>query len=139
MSTREATLWCLILGWTTALSPIIRLTAAFCVFLKTIWTESALFYSTVHPSSPHFFSFFVSAWPGARLFCHVQEFSMQRFQSSCKLNFFSRWVWEYLRSKVSIKHHHLEKVKVVGAVAVAAIAVAYSARKVLSSLKNVSV
>ncbi|KAH6810088.1 Metallo-hydrolase/oxidoreductase superfamily protein [Perilla frutescens var. frutescens] len=52
-----------------------------------------------------------------------QEFSMQRFQSSCKLSFFSRWIWEYLT--VSIKHHHLQIVKVLGAGAAASFAVLY--------------
>ncbi|XP_047938254.1 uncharacterized protein LOC125185999 isoform X1 [Salvia hispanica] len=54
-----------------------------------------------------------------------QEFSMQRFQSSCKLNFFSRWMWDYLCSTLSIKHHHLQIVKVVGAGAAASVAVLY--------------
>ncbi|KAL0424721.1 UNVERIFIED_CONTAM: hypothetical protein Sradi_1006900 [Sesamum radiatum] len=51
-----------------------------------------------------------------------QEFSMQRFHSTCKLNFFSRWILEYLRSTLSIQHHHLQIVKFVGAGTVAAIA-----------------
>ncbi|KAL1553597.1 hypothetical protein AAHA92_14253 [Salvia divinorum] len=54
-----------------------------------------------------------------------KEFSIQRFQSSCKLNFFSRWMWDYLCSTLSIKHHHLQIVKVVGAGAAASVAVLY--------------
>ncbi|KAI3467064.1 hypothetical protein Pfo_023727 [Paulownia fortunei] len=66
-----------------------------------------------------------------------QEFSMQRFQSTCKLNFFSRWIWEYLCSALSIKHNHLQIIKVLGAGAVAAIAVLYSVREIFSSKKTV--
>ncbi|PIN14994.1 Glyoxylase [Handroanthus impetiginosus] len=66
-----------------------------------------------------------------------KDFSMQRFQSSCKLKFFSRWIWEYLCSTLSIKHHHLHIVKVLGAGAVAAVAALYSIRKILHSKKNV--
>ncbi|KAK6134102.1 hypothetical protein DH2020_032160 [Rehmannia glutinosa] len=65
-----------------------------------------------------------------------KEFSMQRFQSTCKLNFFSRWIWEYLRSSLYIKHRRLQVIKVVGAGAVAAVAVLYSIRQILSSKKN---
>ncbi|KAL7090974.1 hypothetical protein ACP275_12G076500 [Erythranthe tilingii] len=58
-----------------------------------------------------------------------EEFSMQRFETSCKLNFFSRWIWEYVCNTLSVKNHCLQLVTVVGAGAVAAIAVLYSARE----------
>ncbi|KAK6157654.1 hypothetical protein DH2020_011902 [Rehmannia glutinosa] len=61
-----------------------------------------------------------------------KEFSMQRFQSTCKLSFFSRWIWEYLRSSLYIKCRRLQVIKVVGAGAVAAVAVLYSVRQILS-------
>lgn len=69
------------------------------------------------------------AWPGALLICHVQDFSIQKFNSTCKLKFFSRWLLEYACSKLSIKHNHLQIVKVVGAVAAASVAILYSVRE----------
>ncbi|KAL6573722.1 hypothetical protein OROHE_002181 [Orobanche hederae] len=65
------------------------------------------------------------------------EFSMQRFQSSCQLKFFSRWVWEYLRIYLYKKHPRLEIVKVLGAGAVAAVAVLFSVRNLLTSKTNI--
>ncbi|KAL8470729.1 hypothetical protein ACS0TY_033335 [Phlomoides rotata] len=58
-----------------------------------------------------------------------KEFSIQKFNSTCKLRFFSRWIWEYLCCKLSIKLHHLQTVKILGAGAVASIAILYSVRK----------
>ncbi|KAL6529215.1 hypothetical protein OROGR_014838 [Orobanche gracilis] len=61
-----------------------------------------------------------------------KDFSIQRFQSSCKLKFFSRWVWEYSRNYLYKKHPRLEIVKVLGVGAMAAVAVMFSVRNLIT-------
>lgn len=61
---------------------------------------------------------------------------MQKFQSSCKVNFFSRWAWEYLCNSFPIKQHQLKIIAGAGAVAVAAIAVLHSIGQILGK-KNI--
>ncbi|XP_051122344.1 uncharacterized protein LOC127245476 isoform X5 [Andrographis paniculata] len=53
-----------------------------------------------------------------------KEFCLKKFQSSCKLQFFSRWVWGYLCTSLSIEQRQLK----IAAGAAAAIAVLYFGR-----------
>lgn len=47
-----------------------------------------------------------------------KEFSVQKFNSSCRLQFFSRWMWAYLTGNVLRKNNVLRMGEIFGAVAV---------------------
>ncbi|XP_022871264.1 uncharacterized protein LOC111390445 [Olea europaea var. sylvestris] len=66
-----------------------------------------------------------------------KEFSLQKFQATCKLHFLSRWAWAYLCNAVSSKKLHLPTAKFLGAGAVVAIALLYCLRKIFCSKKLV--
>ncbi|KAG9450584.1 hypothetical protein H6P81_010549 [Aristolochia fimbriata] len=51
-----------------------------------------------------------------------KDFSMQKFQRSCLLNFLSRWTWKYLKTGVFIKIPKLSAVKFLTAITLAGLA-----------------
>ncbi|KAL3501751.1 hypothetical protein ACH5RR_036200 [Cinchona calisaya] len=61
-----------------------------------------------------------------------KEFSVQKFQSSCRLHFLSRWVWAYLSTRTfPIKHYILKTAEILGAAAVVGFTAMYFARNKL--------
>ncbi|KAM7468339.1 hypothetical protein LguiB_015901 [Lonicera macranthoides] len=64
-----------------------------------------------------------------------QEFSIEKFQKTCRLGFLFRWAWAYLSSGFLLKNKKLRRGKLVGAVAIAAFAVLYSVRNKLFNSK----
>nr|XP_027097335.1 uncharacterized protein LOC113716965 isoform X1 [Coffea arabica] len=61
-----------------------------------------------------------------------KEFSIQRFQNSCRLHFLSRWMWAYLRSgSFPIRHYIARTAEIVGAAAIVGLAAMYFSRNKL--------
>ncbi|PWA52403.1 NB-ARC domains-containing protein [Artemisia annua] len=59
----------------------------------------------------------------------LQEFSQRKFQSTCTVHFFSRWIWAYLKSRLRQKNINFRATMLIGAVTASGIAMLYSARK----------
>ncbi|KAI5677540.1 hypothetical protein M9H77_08490 [Catharanthus roseus] len=62
-----------------------------------------------------------------------KEFSVQKFNSSCRLQFFSRWLWAYVSSTFMTKPHILRAGELFGATAVVTFTVFYCVRNKLQS------
>ncbi|KAF6165666.1 hypothetical protein GIB67_012563 [Kingdonia uniflora] len=60
------------------------------------------------------------------LFLHYPDFSLQKFQKTCRLHFILRWTWMYLRVGLIFKKHKLNTVALLTATAVVGSAMLYS-------------
>lgn len=69
------------------------------------------------------------------LHCVVQEFSLQKFQSSCGPHFLLRWLFAYLEHGLNLKTLKL-KAKLLIAVAVGGFAMLYAVNKKLINLNK---
>ncbi|KAI3729459.1 hypothetical protein L6452_18119 [Arctium lappa] len=55
-----------------------------------------------------------------------KKFSVQKFQSTCTVHFFSRWMWAYLKGSVGQAHFNFRTAILVGAVTASGVAILYS-------------
>ncbi|KAI3920748.1 hypothetical protein MKW98_005574 [Papaver atlanticum] len=98
---------------------------------ETLFDIVAKVYSDVDPS------YWIPASSNVRI--HVEhlaqqdklpkDFSVEKFQSTCRLHFLQRWIWVFLKNGASFQYQKLGKVKLFFAAAVAGFAMLYAVKR----------
>ncbi|KAI3894151.1 hypothetical protein MKW92_036523 [Papaver armeniacum] len=98
---------------------------------ETLFDIVAKVYSDVDPS------YWIPASSNVRI--HVEHlaqqdklpkyFSVEKFQSTCRLHFLQRWIWVFLKNGASFQYQKLGKVKLFFAAAVAGFAMLYAVKR----------
>ncbi|KAI3927537.1 hypothetical protein MKW92_037871 [Papaver armeniacum] len=98
---------------------------------ETLFDIVAKVYSDVDPS------YWIPASSNVRI--HVEhlsqqdklpkDFSVEKFQSTCRLHFLQRWIWVFLKNGASFQYQKLGKVKLFLAAAVAGFAMLYAVKR----------